>query len=120
MYITAYTVIYRNNRFRYPLPIYGCSEQERKRVIYVWGFFARLIILYSYILGYHKPVYYAAVILQVFQPNFKAGFIVSFPVDFLEYKIYFCMTNCGCFHFVSSKKHPHESLIFFSMVLLQS
>lgn len=35
VYITAYTMIYRNNRFRCPLPIYGCSERERKRVIYV-------------------------------------------------------------------------------------
>lgn len=76
-----------------------------------WFFFARLIILYSYILGSHKPVYYAAVMYQRFQTNFKPGFMVSFPVDFLEYKIYFCMTNCVCFHLLSSKKHLKESLI---------
>lgn len=114
MCITAYTVIYRKNRFRYLLPSYRCSEQEKKE-LYLFGvFFARLIILYSFILGSHKPIYFAAVILQRFQPNFKPGFVVSFPVDFLEYKMYFCMTNCGCFHLVSSKKHLKKSLkIFF-------
>lgn len=62
MCITAHTVIYRNNRFRYPLTIYRSSEQERKGVKYVWMVFARLIILYNYILGSHNPLYYSAVI----------------------------------------------------------